>query len=113
MERDGRCVRDIEARERPLGRDAAEAVACLPRELAQAFALGAEHQGEGERQRSGLERLGSFLGKPNPQETGLADRRKQFDEDSAEYKMIVRQLAGIRREGYLAARILEEYDYWG
>jgi hypothetical protein len=43
----------------------------------------------------------------------LADRRKQFDEDSAEYKMIVRQLAGIRREGYLAARILEEYDYWG
>ena len=30
-----------------LGRDAAEAVACLSRELAQAFALGAKHQGEG------------------------------------------------------------------
>ena len=73
MERDGRRVRDIEAREQPLGRDAAEAVACLSRELAQAFALGAKHQGEGEGQRRGLKRLGSFLGKPDPQETGLAE----------------------------------------
>ena len=38
----------------------------------------------------------------------LAYRRKHADEDSAEYKMIMRQLAGIRREGQLAARILEE-----
>jgi hypothetical protein len=43
----------------------------------------------------------------------LAYRRKHADEDSAEYKMIMRLMAGIRREGYLAARILEEYDYWG
>ena len=43
----------------------------------------------------------------------LAYRRKHTDEDSAEYKMIMRQLEGIRREGYLAARILEEYEYWG
>jgi hypothetical protein len=43
----------------------------------------------------------------------LADRRKRVDMDSAEYKMIMRQMAGVRREGYLAARILEEYDYWG
>ena len=57
MEGDGRCVRDIEAREWPLGRDAAEPVACLPRELAQAFALGPKHQGEGEGQCRGLERL--------------------------------------------------------
>ena len=34
----------------------------------------------------------------------LAYRRKHTDEDSAEYKMIMRQLEGIRREGYLAAR---------
>ena len=72
MERDGRCVRDIEARERTLGRDAAEAVACLSRELAQAFALGAKHQGEGEGQCRGLERLGSFLGKSDPEESCLA-----------------------------------------
>ena len=43
----------------------------------------------------------------------LAYRRKHAREDSAEQKMIERQMAGIRREGYLAARILEEYDYWG
>ena len=43
----------------------------------------------------------------------LAYRRKHADGDSAEYKMIMRQMAGIRREGYLAARILEEYYYWG
>jgi hypothetical protein len=43
----------------------------------------------------------------------LAYRRKHADWDSAEYKMIERQREGIRREGYLAARILEEYDYWG
>ena len=43
----------------------------------------------------------------------LAYRRKHTDEDSAEYKMIMRQLEGIRREGYLAARILEEYEYGG
>jgi hypothetical protein len=43
----------------------------------------------------------------------LADRRKCADVDSAEHKLIMRQMAGIRREGYLAARILEEYDYWG
>ena len=72
MERDGRCVRDIEARERALGRDAAEAVACLSSELAQAFALGPKHQGEGEGQCRGLERLGSFLGKSDPQESCLA-----------------------------------------
>jgi hypothetical protein len=72
MERYGRCVRDIEARERRLGRDAAEPVACLSRELAQAFAFRPEHQGEGEGQRRGLERLGSFLGKSDPQETSLA-----------------------------------------
>jgi hypothetical protein len=43
----------------------------------------------------------------------FAARRKRADMDSAEYKMITRQMAGMRREGYLAARILEEYDYWG
>lgn len=43
----------------------------------------------------------------------LAARRKSADPDSAEYKMIMRQMAGIRREGELAALILEEYDYWG
>ena len=43
----------------------------------------------------------------------LAYRRKHTDEDSAEYKMIMRQMAGIRRGSELGSLILEEYDYWG
>ena len=72
MERDGRCIRDVEARERPFGRDAAEPVAVLARELPQAFAFRAKHQGEGQRQWRGLERLGSFLGESDPEESGFA-----------------------------------------
>ena len=45
---------------------------CLSRELAQAFAFGAKHKRERKGQRRGLERLGSFLGEPDPQETGFA-----------------------------------------
>ena len=72
MERDGRGVRDVEARERPFGRDAAEPVAILSGKLAQAFAFSAKHEGERKRQRRGLERLGAFLGKPDPSETCFA-----------------------------------------
>ena len=43
----------------------------------------------------------------------LAYRRKLADEDSAEYKMIMRQMEGIRRGSELGLMILEEYDYWG
>ena len=43
----------------------------------------------------------------------LAYRLKHADMDSAEYKMIMRQMAGIRRGSELGSLILEEYDYWG
>jgi len=43
----------------------------------------------------------------------LAYRRKHADEDSAEYRMIERQMEGIRRGSELGSMILEEYDYWG
>jgi hypothetical protein len=43
----------------------------------------------------------------------LAYRRKHADEDSAEYRMIMRQMEGIRRGSELGSLILEEYDYWG
>ena len=43
----------------------------------------------------------------------LAYRRDHADEGSAEYKMILRQMAGIRRGSELGCLILEEYDYWG
>ena len=43
----------------------------------------------------------------------LAYRRKDAREDSAEYKMIMRQMEGIRRGSELGLMILEEYDYWG
>ena len=38
----------------------------LARELAQAFAFGAEHKASGRVSARGFQRLGSFLGKPDP-----------------------------------------------
>ena len=70
MQRDGGGVRDVEARQRALRRDAADQVAMLPRELAQAFALGAEH--ERERARAAKRsRAARRLPRPGP----LAERR--------------------------------------
>ena len=43
----------------------------------------------------------------------LAYRLKHAPEGSAEYKMTIRQMAGIRRGSELGSLILEEYDYWG
>ena len=43
----------------------------------------------------------------------LAYRLRRASEGSAEYRMIVRQMEGIRHGSELGGLILEEYDYWG
>jgi hypothetical protein len=43
----------------------------------------------------------------------LTDRLAAAREGSAEWRMVVRQLEGVRNSGQLAEQILEEYDYWG
>ena len=43
----------------------------------------------------------------------LTQRLSAAREGSAEWRMIVRQLEGIRNSSELAGQILEEYDYWG
>ena len=43
----------------------------------------------------------------------LAYRLSLAREGSAEYRMIVRQLDGIRDRSQLAEQIMEEYGYWG
>ena len=43
----------------------------------------------------------------------LTQRLTAAREGSAEWRMIVRQLEGVRNGGKLAEQILEEYDYWG
>jgi hypothetical protein len=40
-------------------------------------------------------------------------RRKRADEDSAEYKMIMRQMEGIRRGSELGGLLMQEYDMGG
>ena len=44
----------------------------LSGQLAQAFAFGAKHESEGESEGRGLERLGTFFGEPDPQESSFA-----------------------------------------
>jgi hypothetical protein len=43
----------------------------------------------------------------------LTARLAAAREGSAERRMVVRQLEGLRNRGKLAEMILEEYDYWG
>lgn len=43
----------------------------------------------------------------------LTLRLKLAREGSAEWRMIIRQLEGVRNGSLLAEQILEEYDYWG
>lgn len=42
----------------------------------------------------------------------LIERKDAAFEGSAEYRMVIRQLKGLRNS-QLAAEIMEEYDYWG
>src|SRR5260370_24110902 len=42
----------------------------------------------------------------------LAERRDAAREGSAEYRMVIRQLKGLRNS-QLAEQIMEEYGYWG
>jgi DNA repair ATPase RecN len=42
----------------------------------------------------------------------LIERKDAAVEGSAEYRMVIRQLKGLRNS-QLAAEIMEEYDYWG
>ena len=43
----------------------------------------------------------------------LAYRRDDTREGSAEYRMIIRQMRGLRSSSKLAEEILEDYDFWG
>ena len=50
VQRNGGCIRDIETRKRASRRDAGEEIAMLARQVTEALALGAEHEGERLRQ---------------------------------------------------------------
>ena len=43
----------------------------------------------------------------------LIERKDAAVEGSAEYRMVIRQLKGLRDSRELAGPIMEEYDYWG
>ena len=43
----------------------------------------------------------------------LIERKDAAVEGSAEYRMVIRQLKGLRNSRELAGPIMEEYDYWG
>jgi hypothetical protein len=43
----------------------------------------------------------------------LVERLNATREGSAEHRMVVRQLDGIRDRSQLAEQILEEHGYWG
>src|SRR5262245_64914015 len=85
MQRDCCRVRDVEASEPARRRDAADEVAMLTGEMAQALAFGAEHERKRAREVSALERHARLFGEAHAEKAAVAERgqalREIRDED--------------------------------